>query len=142
MFFLFCDPSFPSPSSPHPLPLSSHISVIVISPLDKVSGPLGSSHMWLHELLELTKTYSFPINLSQDNTQQLQIPSMGLPKVLREVGSAPVSCSLWVPKNHWPLIPMSCALLSVILPNLPLISQKFALRKGKAHKTQNSENDG
>lgn len=72
MFFLFPESFFLCSAS------SSHFSLTVISPLERVSGPFGDSHVWLHELLELTKTYSFPINLPQADTQQLRIPSMGL----------------------------------------------------------------
>lgn len=94
--------------------------------LEKVFGPLGDSRMWLHELLELTKTYSFPINLPRAYTQQLRIPSMGLAKVLRKAGCVPKSYSLWVPRivRHWhqDILKHSSSLL-----NLPLISQKFGL---------------
>lgn len=56
---------------------SSHFSITVLAPLESVSGPLGESHVWLPELLKLTKAYSFPINLPWATTQQLCIPGMG-----------------------------------------------------------------
>lgn len=57
--------------------LSLPLTVAVLSPLESVARPLGEKHMWLHELLKLTKAYSFPINLPQATTQQLWIPSVG-----------------------------------------------------------------
>ena len=70
MFFLFHDSFFQHI-------LSLPLTVAVLSPLESVASPLGENRMWLHELLKLTKAYSFPINLPRASAQQLWIPSMG-----------------------------------------------------------------
>lgn len=61
----------------------------VLSPWESVSGPLGESRMWLHELLKLTKAYSFPINLPWATCSSCEFPAWDVAKVLRKAGCVP-----------------------------------------------------
>lgn len=61
----------------------------VLSSWESVSGPLGESFMWLHELLKLTKAYSFPINLPWATCSSCYFPAWDVAKVLRKAGCAP-----------------------------------------------------
>lgn len=65
------------------------LPLAVLSPWESVSGPWGESCMWLHELLKLTKAYSFPINPPGATCSSCEFPAWDRAKVLRKAACVP-----------------------------------------------------
>lgn len=65
------------------------LPLAVLSPWESVSGPLGESCMGLHELLKLTKAYSFPINLPWTTCSSCEFPAWDVAVFLNPLHSPP-----------------------------------------------------